>query len=136
MCKNSYLQNSYRLTDKTEGLGQKWSHKYHGLSWRYAQGLVDPQLMSAIQLPGIMGCIQWHLRKTYFYTCESGGKESSVLKKKKTLQATGIQGCSSFSCDRKRGILITTADSWSHWAFCVNSKCLIYEIVVNQHKLN
>lgn len=55
----------------------------HFLSWmvRYAEDVLSH---SSSQLPDIVGCTQRHLRKTYFYTCESGGKEWSGLKLKPT----------------------------------------------------
>lgn len=89
----------------------------------------------------LWGCIQRHLRKTYFYTCESGGKESCVIK----LQATGPVIVTVFNATESEIVnslircFCLTADSWSPWAFfllCVSPKSLICEgKVINSAQL-
>lgn len=57
MC--TVVLNSWGLSDITESSGLKCCHKYHSLNsaLKYALGLVDPPLLPARQLPGIVHCI-------------------------------------------------------------------------------
>lgn len=100
--------------------------EYHGPNWRYAPGLVDLQLLPAHQLPVIVGCIQRHLRKTYFYTCESGGKDSSVLKTNFRLLVFRL--VTVVHVTRKSDILIIWLIILEPLCPFVNSKHLICEV--------